>query len=59
MDSLKFIFGVAVLLLCMGAIGILIWIMLFGVPQGNINGGTLVYGIWNTIKAMEKGGCLL
>ena len=59
MDSLKFIFGVVLLILCMGIIGVFIWIMLFGLPQGNMSGGTLVYDIWNTIDMMKKGGCFI
>lgn len=47
MDSLKFIFGVLFFLLCMGVIGILIWIMLFGIPKSTMDGGTLVQALWN------------
>ncbi|MDO5350395.1 MAG: hypothetical protein Q4E86_10670 [Lachnospiraceae bacterium] len=44
MDSLKFILGVIAMVLCMGAAGAVIWILLFGVPKGAMDGGTLVDG---------------
>lgn len=50
MDSLKFIFGILLFLLCMGVIGVLIWIMLFGIPQSAMDGGTLVWSLWNEGK---------
>lgn len=50
MDSLKFIFGIFLFLLCMGVIGILIWIMLFGIPKSSMDGGTLVWTLWNMMK---------
>lgn len=42
MDSLKFILGVLAMVLCMGAAGAVIWVLLFGVPKGAMDGGTLV-----------------
>lgn len=44
MDSLKLIFGLVFLILCMGIIGMFIWIMLFGIPRSSMDGGTLVQG---------------
>ena len=42
MDSLKFLFGVVLFLLCMLVAGIVIWVMLFGIPKSAMDGGTLV-----------------
>ena len=42
MDSLKFLFGVVLFLLCMLVAGIVIWVMLFGIPKSSMDGGTLV-----------------
>lgn len=42
MDSLKFFLGVAIMILCMGLIGVIIWIILFGLPKEAMDGGTLV-----------------
>lgn len=42
MDSLKFILGVIAMVLCMSAAGAVIWVLLFGVPKGAMDGGTLV-----------------
>ncbi len=49
MDSLKFLFGMAVLLLCIGLIGSVIWVLLFGIPKGAMEGGTLVQGCLETL----------
>lgn len=49
MDSLKFIFGMAILLLCIGIIGCVIWIILFGIPRGAMDGGTLVQRTWEML----------
>lgn len=53
MDSLKFIFGVLLFLLCMLALGIVIWIMLFGIPKSAMDGGTLVDG-FHLLRPMIK-----
>ena len=42
MNSLKFILGLLALILSMTVIAALIWIALFGLPQGAMVGGTLV-----------------
>ena len=42
MDSLKFLFGVVLFLLCILVAGIVIWVMLFGIPKSAMDGGTLV-----------------
>ncbi|MDO5417096.1 MAG: hypothetical protein Q4F29_07850 [Lachnospiraceae bacterium] len=44
MDSLKFILGVIGLVVCIGGIFAVIWVLLFGIPQGMMDGGTLVEG---------------
>lgn len=55
MDSLKFIFGVLLFLLCMLALGVLIWVMLFGIPKSAMDGGTLVE-IFHLLEPMAKVG---
>lgn len=54
MNSLKLILGIIAMVLCMGAVGILIWIILFGIPKGAMDGGTLVQGF----SVLWKGGIL-
>lgn len=54
MDSLKFILSVAVMVLCIGLIGVGIWLILFGLPKAAMDGGTLVHGGW--LAGMMKMG---
>ena len=51
MNSLKFILGLLALALSMVVIAALIWIALFGIPQGEIDGGTLVraFSLWREV----------
>lgn len=51
MNSLKFILGLLALALSMVVIAALIWIALFGIPQGEIDGGTLVsaFSSWREV----------
>ncbi|MCI8951459.1 MAG: hypothetical protein HFG49_15755 [Lachnospiraceae bacterium] len=55
MDSLKFFLGVAIMILCMGLIGVIIWIILFGLPKEAMDGGTLVQ-VFTGLR--ERIGCL-
>ncbi len=57
MDSLKFILGVAIMILCTGLIGLIIWIVLFGLPKEAMDGGTLVQafsGLYDRLKALKS-----
>ena len=51
LTSLKFILGLLALALSMVVIAALIWIALFGIPQGEIDGGTLVsaFSLWREV----------
>ncbi|MCI8297955.1 MAG: hypothetical protein HFG22_19175 [Lachnospiraceae bacterium] len=42
MDSLKYVIGVVAMVLGLGLICAVIWVLLFGIPKGAMDGGTLV-----------------
>lgn len=42
MDSLKYVVGVIAMALGLGLICAVIWVLLFGIPKGSMDGGTLV-----------------
>ena len=59
METIKILLGILALLLCLCGIGVVIWILLFGIPQGSMDGGTLVYLVKTCILDMLTGGRML
>lgn len=57
MNGLKFILGLLALVLSLLLIGALIWIALFGIPQGRMEGGTLVETPGNPVMYGEVFRC--
>ena len=44
MDTLKYVFGILVLILCIGLIGAAVWYCMFRLPDQAMQQGTLVWG---------------
>ena len=44
MDTLKYVFGILVLIICIGLIGTAVWYCMFRLPQQTFPQGTLVFG---------------